>query len=265
VLVWFEQIVHPARNRANFNCAKIRGDPFGAVHRNNGDGLACAHVKFFQRVADLIHFVGHLLERELTFRREQRGFVRALGEIAFASFGAGLPEGMENGLEAVAYYDPSNFVWPFGTHIAVVEVDAETGAVDLQRYIAVDDCGNIINPMIVDGQIHGGIAQGLAQALYEEVVYGDDGNLLTGNLTTYMVPTAPDLPSFTLDRTITPSPVNPLGVKGVGESATIGSTPAVVNAVLDALAPLGIAEMDPPCTPEKVWRAIERARTEAKT
>ena len=134
---------------------------------------------------------------------------KALGEIAFASFGAGLPEGMEHGLEAVAYYDPSNFVWPFGTHIAVVEVDSETGAVDLKRYIAVDDCGNIINPMIVDGQLHGGIAQGIAQALFEEVVYDEEsGQLKTGTLTDYLVPTANEFPEFELGRTITPSPTN---------------------------------------------------------
>jgi carbon-monoxide dehydrogenase large subunit len=144
--------------------------------------------------------------------------------------------------------------------VAVVEVDRETGAVQLRRYVSIDDCGRVLNPLLVEGQVHGGLAQGIAQALYEEIVYDGDGTLLTGNLTTYMMPTAPDLPSFTLDRTITPSPVNPLGVKGIGEAATIGSTPAVVNAVLDALAPLGITEMDPPCTPERVWRAIQQAQ-----
>src|SRR5437762_4545659 len=151
-------------------------------------------------------------------------------------------------------------VFPFGAHLAVVEVDPETGSVTLRRYVSVDDCGRVLNPLLVEGQVHGGLAQGIAQALYEEVAFGDDGTLLTGNLTTYMMPTAADLPSFTLDRTITPSPINPLGVKGVGESATIGSTPAVVNAVLDALAPLGVREIDPPCTPEKGWRAIASAR-----
>src|SRR3989442_14558664 len=151
-------------------------------------------------------------------------------------------------------------VFPFGAHVAVVEIDPETGAVALRRYISVDDCGRILTPLLVGGQVHGGLAPGIAQALYEEISYGDDGSLLSGNLTTYMIPTAPDLPSFTLDRTITPSPVNPLGVKGVGESATIGSTPAVVNAVIDALSPLGITEIDPPCTPEKVWRAVGKAR-----
>jgi carbon-monoxide dehydrogenase large subunit len=186
---------------------------------------------------------------------------KAFGEIAFASFGAGLPEGMEHGLEAVAYYDPSNFVWPFGTHIAVVEVDAETGAVDLQRYIAVDDCGNIINPMIVDGQIHGGIAQGIAQALYEEVVYDDEtGQLKTGTLTDYLVPTMNEFPKFELGRTITPTPTNELGVKGIGEAGTIASSIAVINAICDALSPLGIKHVDMPASPDRVWKQIHDAQ-----
>jgi carbon-monoxide dehydrogenase large subunit len=186
---------------------------------------------------------------------------KAIGEIAFASFGAGLPEGMEHGLEAVAYYDPSNFVWPFGTHIAVVEVDVETGAVDLQRYIAVDDCGNIINPMIVDGQIHGGIAQGIAQALYEEVVYDDEtGQLKTGTLLDYLIPTMNEFPTFELGRTITPSPTNELGVKGIGEAGTIASSAAVINAVCDALKPLGIKHVDMPASPDRIWAQLRGAR-----
>ena len=180
--------------------------------------------------------------------------------IAEAAYGGARPTDMEAGLESTRYFQPPGLVFPFGAHVAVVDVDPETGSVTLRRYVSVDDCGRVLNPLLVEGQVHGGLAQGIAQALYEEVVFGDDGTLLTGNLTTYMMPTAPDLPSFTLDRTITPSPINPLGVKGVGESATIGSTPTIVNAVLDALAPLGVREIDPPCTPEKVWRAIESAR-----
>lgn len=183
----------------------------------------------------------------------------SFADIASAAYSNARPKDMEAGLEATRFFQPTGMVFPFGAHVAVVEVDGETGGVALTRYVSVDDCGRILNPMLVEGQIHGGLAQGIAQALFEEVAYGEDGSLLSGNLTTYMMPTAADLPSFTLDRTITPSPVNPLGVKGVGESATIGSTPAVVNAVLDAVAPLGVREMDPPCTPEKVWRAIERA------
>jgi carbon-monoxide dehydrogenase large subunit len=186
---------------------------------------------------------------------------KALGEIAFASFGAGLPEGMEHGLEAVAYYDPTNFVWPFGTHIAVVEVDPETGAVDLQRYIAVDDCGNIINPMIVDGQLHGGIAQGIAQALFEEVVYDNEtGQMKTGTMTDYLIPTANEFPEFELGRTITPSPTNELGVKGIGEAGTIASSAAIINAICDALSPLGIKHVDMPASPDRLWKQMQNAR-----
>jgi len=181
-------------------------------------------------------------------------------DIAGTAYGSARPKDIEAGLESTRFFQPPGMVFPFGAHVAVVEVDRETGSVTLRRYVSVDDCGRVINPLLVEGQVHGGLAQGIAQALYEEVAYDGDGSLLSGNLTTYMIPTAPDLPSFILDRTITPSPVNPLGVKGVGESATIGSTPAVVNAVVDALSPLGVTEIDPPCSPEKVWRAIERAR-----
>jgi aerobic carbon-monoxide dehydrogenase large subunit len=182
-------------------------------------------------------------------------------ETAFLAWSAhNLPDGMEPGLEASFVYDPPNFSWPAGCHIAVVEVDTETGDVQLERYVAVDDVGNVINPMIVDGQVHGGIAQGVAQALWEEAVYDGDGNLVTGSLLNYLVPSAAELPSFELDRTVTPSPTNPLGVKGVGETGTIASTPAVVNAVLDALEPFGVTDIDMPTTPERVWRAIQEAR-----
>jgi len=181
-------------------------------------------------------------------------------EIAKTAYGGARPKDIEAGLESTRFFQPPGMVFPFGAHVAVVEVDPETGAVGLRRYISVDDCGRVLNPLLVEGQVHGGLAQGIAQALYEEISYGDDGSLLSGNLTTYMIPTAPDLPSFVLDRTITPSPINALGVKGVGESATIGSTPAVVNAVVDALSPLGVTEIDPPCTPQKVWQAMEGAR-----
>ena len=168
-----------------------------------------------------------------------------------------MPEGVEPGFETSSFFDPANFVYPFGTHIAVVEVDAETGEVDLQRYIAVDDCGNVINPMIVDGQVHGGVAQGVGQALWEGAVYDDDGNLLTGSMMDYAIPKAEFLPDFEVDKTITPSPVNPLGVKGVGETGAIASTVAAYNAVIDALRPLGVSQIDMPLTPEKVWTAIQ--------
>ncbi len=182
-------------------------------------------------------------------------------EAAYVAWTAhNLPDGMEPGLEATYVYDPPNFSWPSGCHIAVVEVDTETGDVQLARYVAVDDIGNVINPMIVDGQVHGGIAQGVAQALWEEAVYDEDGNLLTGSLLNYLVPSAAELPSYELDRTVTPSPTNPLGVKGVGETGTIASTPAVVNAVLDALEPFGVTDIDMPTSPERVWRAIQEAK-----
>jgi len=182
-------------------------------------------------------------------------------ETAFAAWAAhNLPEGLEPGLEATFVYDPPNFSWPAGCHIAVVEVDTETGDARLHRYVAIDDVGNVINPMIVDGQVHGGIVQGIAQALWEEAVYDESGNLLTGSLLNYLVPSAAELPSFELDRTVSPSPTNPLGVKGVGETGAIASTPAVVNAVVDALSPYGVTDIDMPTTPERVWRAIEAGR-----
>jgi carbon-monoxide dehydrogenase large subunit len=182
-------------------------------------------------------------------------------EAAFAGWTAhNLPDGMEPGLEASYVYDPPNFSWPAGAHIAVVEVDTETGAADLVRYIAVDDLGTVINPMIVDGQVHGGIAQGVAQALFEEAVYDEDGNLVTGSLLNYLVPSTAEFPSFELDRTETPSPTNPLGVKGVGETGAIASPAAVMNAVVDALQPYGVEDIQMPATPERVWRAIEAGR-----
>lgn len=167
-----------------------------------------------------------------------------------------IPEGMEPGLEATSYYDPENFTYPFGTHIAVVEVDAETGDVDILQYVAVDDCGEQINPMIVEGQIHGGIAQGIGASLFESASYDDNGNLTTGSMNDYALPRASDLPEYETDSTVTPSPHNPIGVKGVGESATIASTPTVVNAVVDALEPFGVDHADMPLTNETIWRAI---------
>jgi carbon-monoxide dehydrogenase large subunit len=166
------------------------------------------------------------------------------------------PQGLEPGLDFSSFYDPANFTYPFGAHIAVVEVDIETGKVQLKRFIACDDVGNVINPMIVDGQIHGGLAQGIGQALFEEAIYDDNGQLISGSYMDYTMPRADDLPMFEIDRTVTPCPHNPLGVKGAGEAGTIGSTPAVVNAVMDALSPFGIKNLAMPMTPERVWRAI---------
>jgi carbon-monoxide dehydrogenase large subunit len=177
-----------------------------------------------------------------------------------AFFASNLPEGMEPGLNESYVFNPPNFTFPFGAHICVVEVDTETGFVKLRDYFAVDDCGPVINPIIVDGQLHGGLAQGIAQALYEEAVYDEEGNLTTGTMVDYLVPGAPELPNFTLDRTVTPSPTNPLGVKGVGEAGTIGATPAVVNAVIDALEPLGVTHIDMPTSPWRVWQAIQDAQ-----
>ena len=182
----------------------------------------------------------------------------ALGAVAFEAFtNHDLPDGMDPGLEAQVLWDPPNFTFPFGVHIAVVEVDAETGGVELVRYIAVDDCGNQINPLVVEGQVHGGIVQGVAQALWEEAVYDDAGQLLTSSLLDYLVPSAAELPSFELDHTVTPSPSNPLGVKGIGEAGTIASTPAVINAVVDALSHLGVTDIAMPATPERVWAAMQ--------
>ena len=184
-----------------------------------------------------------------------------LAAVAFEAFTAhDLPEGEEPNLEAHVTYDPPNFSWPFGTHICVVEVDEETGQVDILQYAAVDDCGVQINPMIVEGQIQGGIIQGIAQALFEEVIYDGDGNLQTSTLADYMVPGAPDVPALQLESTVTPSPTNPLGVKGIGEAGTIGAAPAVINAVVDALGPLGVTDIAMPAAPMKVWTAIEAAR-----
>jgi len=176
-----------------------------------------------------------------------------------AHLAADLPEGMEPGLSESQVFDPPNFTWPFGTHVCVAEVDTETGKVSIPKYVAVDDCGPVVNPQIVDGQLHGGIAQGIAQALYEEAVYDEDGNLTTSTMADYLIPGAPEIPSMTLDRTETPSPTNPMGVKGIGESGTIGSSPAVMNAVIDALGHIGVTHMDMPASPMRVWRAIQDA------
>ena len=167
------------------------------------------------------------------------------------------PEGLEPGLDFSSFYDPTNFTYPFGTHIAVVEVDAETGRVLLNRFIAVDDVGNVMNPMIVDGQIHGGVAQGVGQALLEEVVYDDNGQMISGSYMDYAMPRADDMPMIETANTVTPCPHNPLGVKGAGEAGTIGSTPAVVNAVVDALAHLGVSDIQMPLKPQTVWKAMQ--------
>jgi carbon-monoxide dehydrogenase large subunit len=189
----------------------------------------------------------------------------ALGDVAGAAYvPENLPEGMEPGLDEQTFYDPDNFVFPFGAHACVVDVDAETGKVKVVRYVAVDDCGPAINPLLIDGQVHGGITHGLGQALFEQVHYDSAGQLVTGSFVDYALPTAAELPSYETDRTVTPSPVNSLGVKGVGEAGTIAGSATVTNAVIDALRPLGVTYLDMPLTPMRVWQAINEAKGAAK-
>ncbi len=193
-----------------------------------------------------------------------RGFpIRTLqfSEIAGAAAvgGGNIPEGMEPFLDETAYYDPGNCTFPFGTHIAIVEIDADTGQVDLQRYVCVDDVGNVVNPLIVDGQLHGGVVQGIGQALYESAVFDSHGQQITGTLMDYAMPKASMFPMFETDRTVTTTPVNPIGAKGAGEAGTIASTPAVANAVVNALAPLGISHLDMPLSAPRVWAAMQNA------
>lgn len=186
---------------------------------------------------------------------------KAFGELAFAAYTAhNLPEGMEPGLEEDAYYDPANFTYPNSVHIAQVEVDPDTGEVAIQRYVSVDDVGNVINPLIVEGQVSGGIVQGVGQALWEHGNYDENGQLISSNLLEYAMPHAHHFPPLETGRTETPSPHNPLGVKGVGEMGTISSTPTISNAVMDALAPMGVRHIDMPLTPEKIWRAMQSAK-----
>ena len=188
----------------------------------------------------------------------------AIGEVAFAAYTAhNLPEGMEPGLEETFYFDPANFTFPNSAHIAQVEIDRETGEVTLQRYVAVDDVGNVINPMIVEGQIQGGIVQGVGQALWENGVYDENGQLLSGSMLDYAIPRADNFPPIETGRTITPSQFNPLGVKGAGEMGTITSTATVANAVMDALAPLGVTHIDMPLTAEKIWQVIQASQNGA--
>ncbi|MFI9600388.1 xanthine dehydrogenase family protein molybdopterin-binding subunit [Streptomyces sp. NPDC052043] len=187
---------------------------------------------------------------------------RTIQEVAFATFTShDVPDGMEPTLNSEYLLDPENFSYPHGTHLCAVEVDTETGQTRIRSYVCVDDVGRVVNPAIVEGQVHGGLAQGIAQALYEEAVYDAEGNLVSGTMADYLVPSAADLPEFVTDRTETPAVSNPLGVKGVGEAGTIASTPAVVNAVVDALRPLGVHDVRMPCTPERVWEAVRSARS----
>ncbi len=202
---------------------------------------------------DLIYEGGKIFVKGSPDKSKTIGDVAAAAALAYS-----LPRGMEPFLDDTAYYDPPNCTYPFGTHVCMVEVDGDTGETKILRYVAVDDVGNLINPMIVDGQLHGGIVQGVGQALWEGAHYNDDGQLVTGSLMDYALPKASFFPNIEMDRTITPSPTNPLGVKGAGEAGTIGSAPAVVNAVMDALAPFGVKHLDMPLTPERVWQAMSK-------
>jgi carbon-monoxide dehydrogenase large subunit len=218
----------------------------------------------------LAKLAGHLMSVEpqkLGFGNH-KVFVKAdpsksmnFGEVVSAAYLAKtLPPGMEPGLDATYFFEPSNFTFPFGAHVCVVEVDRETGNVELQKYFAVDDCGNVINPLLVEGQVHGGIVQSVGQALLEEAVYDEQGQLISGELTDYALPRAEDIPRMVLGRTVTPSPVNPMGVKGVGEAGTIGATPAIVNALVDALSPLGVKHVDLPLKRERIWQILNKRR-----
>jgi carbon-monoxide dehydrogenase large subunit len=180
--------------------------------------------------------------------------------VVAAAYGGKMPAGMEYGLQSTHHYTPEGDTFPFGVHVAVVDVDSETGRVTLRRHIAVDDCGPVLNPLLAEGQRHGGIAQGAGQALFEGVVYDETGQLLTGSFMDYAMPTAHNLPSFELGRTETPTTRNPMGIKGIGEAATIGATPAIRNAVLDALRPYGADEIDMPTADERVWQLIQKGR-----
>jgi aerobic carbon-monoxide dehydrogenase large subunit len=256
-------IVHGDTGRIPFGMGTY-GSRSGAV------GGTAIHMSLQKIIAKGAALAAHLLEAspdDVEFKAGRfsvkgspdRG--KAFAEVSLAAYLAhSMPAGMEPGLEMTSFFDPSNFTFPFGTHIAVVEVELETGRTTLLRYVAVDDVGNVINPMIVDGQLHGGIAQGVSQALWEWASYDDAGQLVTGSLMDYGVPRADQLPSFETDRTVTPSPVNVLGVKGVGEAGTIAATPAVANAVIDALSPFGITHLDLPLSPQRVWKAVRAAR-----
>jgi carbon-monoxide dehydrogenase large subunit len=190
----------------------------------------------------------------------------AIGEIATAVFAAhNLPDGVEASLDSEATFDPSSFSFPHGTHLCAMEVDTETGAVKMRKYVACDDIGNIINPLIVAGQVHGGLVQGIAQALWEEAVYDDSGTLVSGSFVDYLLPTTADTISFDIDHTTSPSTTNSLGTKGVGEAGTIASTPAVVNAIVDAVRQFGVNDIQMPCTPERVWQAIRGGGTGGST
>jgi carbon-monoxide dehydrogenase large subunit len=235
---------------------------------NGGSAVLLAAEQLKQKAIRIAAHIFQVAPEEIVYesgRMFSKGFperVVTFQEVTrLAYHGADLPPGITPGMEATSVFDPANFTSPFGTHICVVGVDVNTGDVSIVRYIAVDDCGRVVNPTIVEGQIQGGVAQGVGQALMEGALYSDDGQLLTGSFLTYPMPTSTELPMLEMDRTETPTSVNPLGAKGVGEAGAIAAPPAVVNAVVDALSPFGITHLDMPLWPEKVWRAIQSARS----
>ncbi len=243
-------------------------DTYGS--RGNAVGMPAVHracQKIIEKARKIAAHELEVAESDVEFRdgkffvRGAPDVTRTIASLAFSSWtGHNLPDGLEPGLEASAFFDPQNLVFPFGAHICVVEVDTETGEVEIKKYVAVDDVGTIINPTIVDGQVMGGVAQGIGESLYEEAMYDERGNLSSSSMTQYLVPSAPEVPSIIIGRHETPSTTNELGVKGVGETGTIASPPAVINAVVDALSHLGVTDVERPATPERVWRAIQRAK-----
>ena len=259
------EVVHGDTGRVNFGMGTY-GSRSACV---GGSALVRSAEKVRAKVLKLGAHLLEAAEEDVVYDREagrvhvkgspDRG--KEFGELAFAAYTAhNLPEGMEPGLNFVSFYDPANFTFPASSHICEVEVCPESWEVSILRYVAVDDVGKVINPMIVEGQIQGGVVQGVGQALTEIGVYSDDGQLLSGTLLEYAVPRADLLPGIEVDRIETPSPHNPLGVKGAGEMGTIAATPVVANAVMDALAPLGVTHMELPLTPEKIWRAVQAAQ-----
>ena len=243
-------------------------DTYGSL--GNAVGMPAVHraaQKIVEKARKIAAHELEVAESDIEFKdgtfsvRGAPDVTRTIASLAFSSWtGHNLPDGLEPGLEASAFFDPENLVFPFGAHICVVEVDTETGEVEVTKYVAVDDVGTIINPQIVDGQVMGGVVQGIAEALAEEAIYDERGNLITSSMTQYLVPAATEVPSMIVGRHETPSTTNELGVKGVGETGTIASPPAVINAVVDALSHLGVTDVERPATPERVWRAIREAK-----
>jgi carbon-monoxide dehydrogenase large subunit len=270
----FAQIVADGLSISVDDVAVLHGDTFAVPagvgtfgSRSTAVGGTAVYLSTEKLKQKMTAIGAHLLESKpgnvvwrngkVALRKSPRKF-QSFADIVTAAYkGRPLPRGMEPGLEATTYFSPPDYTYPFGTHVCVVEIERETGEIKIVRYVAVDDCGRVINPMLVEGQVQGGIAQGIGQALYEEVVFDENGQLLTGSLMDYVVPKAEQLPRYFCDRTETPTNVNPLGVKGVGEAGTIGATPAVVNAVMDALAPFGVRHLDMPLKPEKIWRILQ--------